>query len=151
MSLPCEQERNIEAILANQTSLHESHKELSVALKDSMTQLREILLSEVANKKDIDQLKKENDLLFEKIRKVEMRTDLIEVRNAKCDGAGIFDNFPKIWNWYMQEQGWRRFVPAALTVVSALLALYMTISDIQNHNHPSSDARGTVSRDVGIP
>jgi len=130
----CGQETNIRAILINQEALQKSHLELASTLKESMNQLKEILLAEVANKKDIDQLKKEHDLLFPAIRATKERVDRIEIRNAKCDGAGIFENFPKLWNFYQQEQGWRRFVPAACAIVALLCTLYVTFGDIVSYS-----------------
>lgn len=138
----CGQDTNIRAILMNQETLQKSHAELASTLKESMNQLKEILLAEVANKKDIDQLKKEHDLLFPTIRKLAERVDEIEIRNAKCDGAGIFQNFPKVWNFYQQEQGWRRFIPAICAILASVCAIYMAFADInpdsvKAHRHNS--------------
>lgn len=151
--LPCEQEKNIILVLANQRSLQESQLELSSTLKESMSQLREILLSEVANKKDIEQLKKENDLLFSRIKLVDQRVGRIEVRNAVCDGAQILARFPKVWDFYQQEQGWRRFLPAAMTFISLLLAIYISLvgSDSPFHGHTSFELDPRGSSREGAP
>lgn len=141
MPLPCEQEGNIQAIAIQNAKILESMKNLSInqdnlsdSLKRSLDRLEQILLAEVENKKDIIQLRKESDLLFTKGREIDCRLDLIDVRNAKCDGSGIFKDFPKVWNWYQQEVGWRRFIPAAMTIITTLLAAYVTFSEV-NYKH----------------
>lgn len=146
--VPCEQQQNISSIRSEQQEIRKENAEiihnqkiLVNELKESFLRLEKILLADVEHKKDIQQLKKESDLLFEKTRLIEQKVDAIEVRNARCDGAGIFENFPrmfgwyqqqkalpdkfdKVWNWYQQEQGWRRFIPAVMAMLAWLATMY---------------------------
>jgi hypothetical protein len=174
MTIPCEQEpviRNqgekIDQILANQ---EQSARDMKAAI-DKLTT---IIMTDIERRMEVDQLKKESELHFEKNRNLAEKVDAIEVRNAKCDGAGIFDNFPIIWNWfqahkdsdidfkkmwrwYLMEQGWRRFVPATMTVLTGLLALYIGMQSISNgtddgqpHIH-REDPIGSSVKDFGVP
>lgn len=131
MSIPCEQKTNISRIQEEQALIRSENKKilenqsaLVTELKDQFGQLKAILMTDVEHKKDIEQLKKESDILFNSIREHNGRLDKIEVRNARCDGAGIEKNFPKIWNWYQQEQGWRRFIPAAMAVLAWIATMF---------------------------
>lgn len=130
--LPCEQEKNIteikdetRAIKEEQSSIRSENRQiirnqetLVLELKKSFERLEGILMADVEHRKDIQQLHKESDLLFEKVRNNEHRVEKIEIRNAKVDGMGIVEDFPEVWNWYQQEKGWRRFIPAAMACLA---------------------------------
>ena len=170
MTTPCEQEpvireqgKKIDQILHNQ-------EQSARDMKSAIDKLTTIIMTDIERRMEVDQLKKESELHFEKNRSLSQRVEGIEVRNAKCDGAGIFENFPHIWNWYnkhkesdvdfkkmwtwyQQEQGWRRFVPAAMTILTGILALYIGLQSIGEntirHSHVP-DPRGSTSSSYGV-
>jgi hypothetical protein len=124
---------------------------------DSIKELTQVLLQNARHGEVMLQLKKENDLLFISQRELKQEVGLIKQRNAKCDGAGIFENFPvmyswytankeklvqfgNVWTWYNQELGWRRFVPTAMALLTGLLALYVTVSEISHSNEHNKQA-----------
>ncbi len=171
MTEPCEQEDKIKdiqntniSILKNQELLSSQHLDLVQKLDGFFSRLEVILLADVERRKDIDQLIKDTDHLHKHVRDNSEEIKHINERNARCDGAGIFENFPKMWNWYqghkdsaidfkkmwlwyLGELGWRRFVPAAMTMVTALLALYVTFAEVtdnqefKQHSHDNSQSQ----------
>lgn len=162
MKHPCEQEdtiHNIEktnaSILKSQEMLASQHLDLVQKLDGFFSRLEVILLADVERRKDIDQLIKDTNHLHEHARLNTEKIAAIEQRNAMCDGAGIFDNFPKMWNWfqgnkkmldkfeslyqwYLGELGWRRFIPVAMTVITGLLALYMAFAQVNQKYEPTT-------------
>jgi len=132
MPQPCEQAEVIKAqglMLAEQgTVLNEIrqaqkrqekiHSDHASELKESITKMTDILIESTKHSADIAQLKRETNLLFEQDRVVTGRVELIEQRNAKCDGAGIFERFPEVWDWFQQERGWRRFLPTFMAFLA---------------------------------
>jgi len=177
MSQPCEQ---AEIIVALEKSQHEQSKKIDAILETLRTQtetfnssikeLTQVLLQNARHGEVLLQLKKENDLIFNSLRDVKTDVQAIKERNAKCDGAGIFENFPKIWDWYtahrksdvdidkmwkwyLGELGWRRFLPAVLAVISTVMAIYISLHQINTHDHGialSKDPRGAIKQDVGV-
>ena len=134
MDHDCDQKDKIDQILHNQ-------EQSARDMKDAIDKLTAIIMADVERRVAVDQLKKETGLLFEKARRTEDRVEDIERRNARCDGAGIFENFPKmwewyqsvkqpsidfqkVWRWYLGELGWRRFIPAVLTVLCAIIVIW---------------------------
>ena len=172
MTTPCEKGANINAVRQAQQRLTmeqvsqgtkidrvlESQVQLGTDLKQAIDGLTRIIMADIETRKDVEQLKKDREILFAMTRTESIRLDAIELRNARCDGAGIFENFPKMWNWYQQhesaatnfhevvvgikskvdtvynwylgEMGWRRFIPAAIAIVSALLAIYVSLDKL---------------------
>lgn len=136
----------------------DNQKQFSIDIKQAIDGLTKIIMADIETRKDVEQLKKDREILFTMTRTESIRLDAIELRNARCDGAGIFENFPKMWNWYQQhesaatnfhevvvgirnkvdtvynwylgEMGWRRFIPAAIAIVSALLAIYVSLDKL---------------------
>ena len=135
MTEPCAQEKVIKALEKGQVeqglkldAVLESQHELGNTIKEALHRLTAIIEADIGTRKDVEQGKKEREILFCSRRKDEQRIDAIEIRNAKCDGAGIFQNFPTMWNWYQGELGWRRFIPAIMTGLSFLILLYVTFN-----------------------
>jgi hypothetical protein len=129
----------------------ESQVALSTDIKDAINGLTKIIMADVETRAAVEQGKKERELLFNKVRDVEEAVVEIKERNAKCDGAGIFENFPKmydwytaniaksnqfvkVYDWYLGELGWRRFFPTILTIVSFIILLYVTFGDHASDN-----------------
>ena len=165
------QEAKMDLILHNQ-------QELSTDLRGALDRLTSIIEEDIGTRKDVEQLKKDREILFDMQRADVVRIDAIEIRNARCDGAGIFENFPTMWNWYQQhktaaesvdaiicamkkkvdkvhawylgEMGWRRFIPAALTIISALLAIYIGVANI-SHKGVAPVFDPTHKTSVGMP
>lgn len=153
MTEPCGQGPQIVELQKTQAAqnnkldrLHENQTEATRDLKTAISELTKIVRADIQTRAEVEQLKKDREILFSMASSAAGRLEEIELRNAKCDGAGIFENFPKVWNWYQQELGWRRFAPAAMTIITGMLALYVTISEIDqrerlieqsNHRHPS--------------
>lgn len=136
----------------------DNQKQFSIDIKQAIDGLTKIIMADIETRKDVEQLKKDQEILFAMTHTESIRLDAIELRNARCDGAGIFENFPKMWNWYQQhesaatnfhevvvgirnkvdtvynwylgEMGWRRFIPAAIAIVSALLAIYVSLDKL---------------------
>jgi hypothetical protein len=137
MTQPCEQEDSIATILKEQTDskittssilenqhhLADQHLVLVQKLDKFFDRLETILMADVERRAHVEQLIKDTDELAKIQRKMNEEIDVIQQRNAKCDGAGIFENFPLLWNHYQQEKGWRRMVPIACAVTAAIAAL----------------------------
>jgi hypothetical protein len=116
---------------------------LATDLKQALDRLTSIIEEDIGTRKDVEQLKKDREILFVSHRKDADRIEAIEIRNAKCDGLGVFEKFPKLWDffqvharsekdfnkvweWYIMEQGIRRFLPAVGTVVCTAAVIYTT-------------------------
>jgi len=158
-----EQGQKIDAIL-------ETLQTQTKTFNDSIKELTQVLLQNARHGEVLLQLKKENDLIFTSLRETKTDIQKIKERNAKCDGAGIFENFPKLWTWnkkhkesdvnfdtlwkwYLIEKGWRRFVPGVLTIVTSLLAIYIALHQIAGPPHTHVDGgpnRGAVSETYGV-
>jgi len=123
-------------------------------LKQAIDRLASIIEADISTRKDVEQLKKDRETLFSKVHLTDGRVSAIEVRNAKCDGAGIFEKFPRVWDWYQGELGWRRFIPATMAVLSFLFAMFTflanhtTIEEFPYSHVP--DPRGGVVSDYGV-
>lgn len=130
----------------------ESQRTTAAELKQAIDGLTAIIKSDIETRKDVEQLKKDREDLFALIRTGEQRLGKIEHRNAICDGAGVLERFPKVWDWYMKhdtasqnidnlicsikkkvdkvynwhlgELGWRRFIPAMMTFLCAAIVVY---------------------------
>ena len=124
---PCVQEQNISRIMEGQNTLVKE-------LKDSFSRLENILLADVEHRKDIAQLKKESDILFNKQRltdetvvasfgNVNGRISQIEHTRALYDGAEVLSRSKTMWDWRQQELGWRRFIPAAMAALAWLATM----------------------------
>lgn len=128
-----EQGVKIDQVLANQANTTRE-------LKEAIDRLTRIIESDIETRKDVEQLKKDREILYEKSRKDGDRIEAIEMRNARCDGAGIFERWPILWdfyqtqhgkanqfnqvyNWYLGERGVRRFIPAAMAFICAVVAI----------------------------
>ena len=148
MHQDCDQKEKIDQILINQ-------EQLGTDIKQAIEGLTKIIMADIEIRKDVEQLKKDREILFSMQRVDVARIEIIEKRNAKCDGAGIFENFPTMWNWYQQhkaktesyeaivkavkakvdkmhiwylgEMGWRRFFPAAAAFVAACAAIFVAL------------------------
>jgi hypothetical protein len=133
----------------------------TATFNDSIKELTQVLLQNARHGEVMLQLKKENDLLFISQRDLKKEVGLIKQRNAKCDGAGIFENFPKmhdwyiankekmvyittVWTWYQRELGWRRFIPAAMTILTGLMAIYIGAQKLGGFDKPMS----SLERDI---
>ena len=112
-----EQTIKLDLVLNNQV-------ELATDLKGALRELTDIIKADIRTRAEVEQLKKDRELLYIKTRQITETIQGIKERNAKCDGAGIFENFPKVWNWYQQERGIRRFVPAAMAAICGFTTIY---------------------------
>ena len=187
MSIPCDKGTVIDAVSKEQHQirneqhtqnikldqvLHNQHQ-LGIDIKQAIDGLTKIIMADIETRKDVEQLKKDREILFDLVRADALQIARINERNAKCDGAGIFENFPKMWDWYkqhdsayislvdqvetesgrldkvydwyMNEMGWRRFIPSTLTIISGILVIYVTLvglastptlpKDVEPHQH----------------
>jgi len=128
-------------ILSNKVDqLLVNQKETSDDLKQAINKLTAIIELDIETRKDVEQLKKDRDAQAVKLKVEQSRITAIEVRNAKCDGLGIFNKWDEVWNFIQQEKGWRRFVPVAMAIISTGLAIYITLADANIksdlHQHP---------------
>jgi hypothetical protein len=139
-----DQGRKLDRVLDNQVSM-------ATDMKAAIDRLSSIIEADIGTRKDVEQLKKDREILYDQSREDVARIDAIMIRNAMCDGAGIFEKFPEMFNWYQanrvkseqfvkvyawynQELGWRRFIPTLMTVLTALLALYVTFSELSHED-----------------
>jgi len=150
MSDPCGQEPVIKELQSNQVKLDakvdqvlDNQKQLGSDLKDMIGRLTAIIEADIGTRMEVEQGKKEREILFASHRKDAARIEAIEIRNAKCDGLGVFDKFPKVWdfyklhagkegqfdkvwNRYQQDTGIRRFVPAGSAFICTAAVIYTT-------------------------
>ena len=153
MTIPCEQ---AEVILKLETSQHKQGAKIDLILsnqeqsardmKAAIDKLTTIIMTDIERRMEVDQLKKDREIIYDSLRDMTHQVEVINVRNAKCDGAGIFENFPiiwewyqtvkqpavdfqRVWKWYLGELGWRRFIPALMTVLSFVILLYVTFAE----------------------
>lgn len=146
-----DQNSKLDRVLSNQN-------QLSTDMKQAIESLTRIVMTDIDTRKDVEQLKKDREILFEMHRLHNLQIININERNAKMDGVGVVDNFPRLWNWYQQheaadlaeditlmtlktkvdavhnwylgELGWRRFIPVTLAAISTCLAIYVAITNI---------------------
>jgi len=140
-------------------------------IKQAIDGLTRILLADIETRKDVEQLKKDREILFDLQREDAAQIARINQLADRYTGAGIYENYPKLWNWfqqheaaevaddttcniykakvdvlhnwYLQEMGWRRFIPGALTIVSTFLVIYVSLvgltapmqSEAELHSH----------------
>lgn len=116
------QGHKLDQVLENQRALGET-------LTAALNRLTDMIEADIGTRKDVEQLKKDRDTLYSLRRTDDGRIEELELRDAKFDGAGIFKRFPKVWDWYQQQLGVRRFVPAASALTSVAVLLYMTFID----------------------
>lgn len=138
MPQPCEQADKIAAqgeilqeIRREQKEQRTEQKEHRRELQSSIEKLTEILITSTRQAEEISRNSSDINRLYAKERELEDRVGDIEDRNARCDGAGIFERFPQVWDWFQQEKGWRRFIPTMMAVLAALAAI---IQFMEQHN-----------------
>lgn len=75
MTSPCENTEllkahtaGIDKIAAKQDRIEESHRELVQEIRAMVHEMRAMFGADIEMRKDVEQLRKENDLLFEKVR-----------------------------------------------------------------------------------
>jgi hypothetical protein len=177
MTNPCEQEHHITALtvkvdegtknqavlMKGQEALAVQHMVLVQKLDSFFDRLEAILLADMERRTQMDQALRDIDKLYKQQREIHENVDAIHTRNAICDGAGVMAKTDKMWIWMQQEQGWRRFLPVAISLIVGLLAIYVTITDINDrdewealkadHRAASSipDPRQHESNTYGIP
>lgn len=148
MASPCENTDLLKAhteglnkITAKQDRIEESHRELVQEIRSMVKEMRAMFGADIEMRKDVEQLRKENDLLFEKVREgrreCEARADRFQ---ATADAlslwkAGIEARIdPKkldlMHDFIQQEHGWRRFVPAAFAFIAVLISLGSCASEV---------------------
>jgi hypothetical protein len=115
----------LDQVLQNQIALGED-------IKQAINGLTEIIKADVETRAAVEQGKKERAVLFEKVRSVEKSVGAINIRNAKCDGAGIFDEWPSIRKFVNQQKGLHRFIPTAAALVSTIIAILIGIDKLLN-------------------
>lgn len=145
---PCEQEGEIRklvtkaedaeranrALADGQRDLANQHVVLVQKLDSFFDRLEAILLADMERRTQMDQALRDIDQLFKHQRELHQDVDAIHTRNALCDGANVIGKTDKMWTWMQQEQGWRRFLPVAISLIVGLLAIYVTITDIQDRS-----------------
>jgi hypothetical protein len=166
MTQPCEQQDNIRDIqlvnrdiLRNQELMATQHIQLVTKLDDFFCRLETILLADAERRTQLVQALQDVDQLFKDNRAIKKDLQEIHEWKATLEGAGILINFPKVWNFFQQEQGWRRFVPAAMSLVTGLLAIYITMHSVFGNSTSLSDQaildnyynRAEQSHTYGIP
>lgn len=133
--LPCEQEQNIQTIIRMVEENRAAHKADTTRIETSVGSLVEkqerfldkleaVLLEDRDMKKDIEQAQKDIDAVGDKIRQIKSDVDSCKETRAKMQGMGVMERFPKVWDWYQQEQGWRRFIPTAMAGLAWLATMY---------------------------
>ena len=145
---PCEQEGEIKKLVTKaeesqrinadlvrgQKDLANQHVLLVQKLDGFFDRLEAILLADMERRTQMDQALRDIDQLFKDSRQMHAEVDAIHTRNALCDGANVISRTDKMWTWMQQEQGWRRFLPVAISLIVGLLAIYVTITDIQDRS-----------------
>lgn len=148
------QNTKMDQILANQL-------QLGTDIKQAIDGLTKILLADIETRKDVEQLKKDREILFELRREDGAQIARIIQLADRFSGARVLENTQEMWNWYQQhrtaesafrmdldntktklgtvhdwylgEMGWRRFIPATAAVISVLLTIYVSVTTIQNN------------------
>ncbi len=131
-----EQGAKLDQVLKNQQDLGET-------MTTALNKLTAMMEKDIGTRMEVEQLKKDRDRLYEKSRENAVEIRGINERNARCDGAGIFENFPKMYDWYqaniakseqfvkvyawyLGELGWRRFMPGSMAFFSFAILIYVT-------------------------
>ena len=143
-----EQGAKLDQVLENQVLQNKT-------MTDALNRLTSMIEADIGTRYEVEQGKKERELLFDFRRNDVARIEAIEIRNAKCDGLGVFKKWNTVWDFIQQEKGWRRFVPAAMTGISFLIVLWATLGTINTSNEHEHthvpDPRGVNKIDVGVP
>jgi len=150
--IPCEQADKIEKQGKLLEDIARAQKDHRTEFQQSIQKLTDILIENTKHDAALSQARKELDLLFDKTRTNEHRIEAIEMRNARCDGAGIFESWPKIrdfylsfvplkekteklWNKYQQDEGVKKWIPLAISVIAILITLLSYMDRVNNHSH----------------
>jgi hypothetical protein len=171
----CDKGPDIDAVKRQQTEhglkidlILQNQERTSSELRDALNRLTSIIETDIGTRLEVEQGKKERELLFQAVRRSAEDINVIKERNAKCDGAGIFENFPKMYDWYqaniaksdqfvkvyawyLGELGWRRFVPAVMTVMTGMMALYIGIQSLGGFDSVKPVVDHTHKSSYGIP
>lgn len=153
MSDPCDKGPEIQALRKEQTeqgiyikAILENQVQASADMKESIDKMTKLIIEGNSTRQEVEQGKKERAVLFTMARHAEEHLSAIDVRNARCDGAGIFEQWPAVKTYIDQDKGFRRFIPAMTGFLSFLILLYVTFSSPDepskkvdfDHNHKSS-------------
>lgn len=148
MTSPCENTDLLKAhtaginqIAAKQDRIEESHRELVQEIRSMIQEMKAMFGADIELRKDVDQLRKESDLLFEKLREgrreCEARADRFQTTADALSlwKAGIEARIdPKkidhMHEFILQEQGWRRFVPALMATIAFLISVASALTTI---------------------
>jgi hypothetical protein len=131
MSDPCDKGPEIQLLREAQTEqgLHikqilEHQVQASLDMKESLDKMTKLIMEGNTTRLEVEQGKKERALLFTMVRNAEEHLATIDVRNARCDGAGIFDQWPSVLRFVNQQKGIQRFIPYVLTIMTGLMTLF---------------------------
>lgn len=149
----CSKAPDIDTLSHKVDVLIDAQQATSSKLEKAINRLTSVIETDIETRAAVEQLKKDREMLFARYHGIDARVDAIEIRNAKCDGLGVFNKWDTVWNFIQQEKGWRRFIPALLTAASFLILLWTTFGDkvTSNHTHDlDQDPRGSTSQTYGI-
>jgi len=146
MTAPCENQLKIDQLvtdsvlsketskqmLRNQQSLAEQHLLLVTKLDGFFERLEVILLADMERRTQLAQTMQDVNQLYGDSRELRIRMADMETTKAQYDGANIYTRVPKLWEWYQQEQGWRRLIPTIMTIITGLFAIYISLSSMND-------------------
>ena len=141
MASPCENTdllkahtAGIDKIAAKQDRIEESHRELVQEIRSMVHEMRAMFGADIEMRKDVEQLRKENDLLFEKVRegrrecearadRFQTVADSLSIWRAGVEARIDPKKIDQMYDFIQQEHGWRRFAPAMISLIAVLIAL----------------------------
>ena len=154
MTSPCENTDllkahtlGIDKIAAKQDRIEESHRELVQEIRSMVHEMRAMFGADIEMRKDVEQLRKENDLLFEKVRegrrecearadRFQTAADSLSIWRAGVEARIDPKKIDMMHDFIQQEHGWRRFVPAAFAFIAVLISLGSCARDLSKTMHP---------------
>jgi hypothetical protein len=108
----------------------ENQQLLGKTMTQALNRLTSMIEADIGTRKDVEQGKKDVERLYDKARDIAERVDVIEIRNARCDGAGIFDEWPSIRKFVNQQKGLQRFIPTTAALISTFLAILIALDKL---------------------
>jgi len=144
MPEPCEQEDNIKSLTDGQKELNANHNSLHAQqratdqkvddvlrnqsdllsqLKEQFGEFRNILMSDVERRKDIDEMRRDTDRLAGKLRAANESINLLNVHRNACDTLQIWATVKDLKLESDKRQGWVKYRAEAIGLLAMALGV----------------------------
>jgi uncharacterized coiled-coil DUF342 family protein len=144
MSDPCDQVENIDELKSNHIALHakthEMDKKIDILIDNQMraqenmnkffSRLEEILIADTEHRQEINQLRKEHDILFEKMRNAHTAHDKVTQFMTECEALEVKPRVQTLWEERSAAVGvkkWKTEIYAVVLFIIGVLTYFDTV------------------------